>query len=80
MIEINISKTLGRFHLNMEVKSDSRRIGILGGSGIGLSIVKKIVEEHGGKIWATSREGTGTTMYFVLRKYQEVPIHLPWIS
>jgi len=40
-----------------------------------LSIVKKIVEEHGGKIWATSREGTGTTMYFVLRKYQEVPIH-----
>ncbi len=44
-----------------------------GGSGIGLSIVKKIIEEHGGKIWATSREHTGTTMYFVLRKYQEVP-------
>ena len=37
--------------------------------------VKKIIEEHGGKIWATSRENTGTTMYFVLRKYQEVPIH-----
>ncbi len=41
----------------------------------GLSIVKKIIEEHGGKIWATSREETGTTMYFVLRKYQEVPIY-----
>ena len=46
-----------------------------GGSGIGLSVVKKIIEDHGGKIWATSREGTGTTMYFVLRKYQEVPVN-----
>ena len=38
MIEINISRTLGRFHLNMEVKSDSRRIGILGASGCGKSM------------------------------------------
>ena len=43
------------------------------GSGIGLSIVKKIMEDHGGQIWATSKENIGTTMYFVLRKYQEVP-------
>ena len=43
-----------------------------GGSGIGLSIVKKIIEDHGGRIWATSREGIGTIMHFVLRKYQEV--------
>ncbi|MCR4956736.1 MAG: HAMP domain-containing histidine kinase [Lachnospiraceae bacterium] len=43
------------------------------GSGIGLSIVKKIVEDHGGKIWATSKLNIGTTMYFVLRKCQEVP-------
>lgn len=42
------------------------------GNGIGLSIVKKIVDDHGGKIWATSKENVGTTMYFVLRKYQEV--------
>ena len=42
------------------------------GNGIGLSIVKKILDDHGGKIWATSKENVGTTMYFVLRKYQEV--------
>lgn len=41
------------------------------GSGIGLSIVKKIVNDHGGQIWVTSKENVGTTMYFVLRKYQE---------
>ena len=45
-----------------------------GGSGIDLSIVKKILEDHGGKVWATSRLGIGTIMYFVLRKYQEVPM------
>ena len=43
-----------------------------GGSGIGLSIVKKIIEDHGGKIWASSALCKGTVMYFVLRKYQEV--------
>ena len=40
--------------------------------GIGLSIVKKILEDHGGKVWATSVEGEGTTICFVIRKYQEV--------
>jgi signal transduction histidine kinase len=56
-------------------RTDASRNSSKGGSGIGLSIVKKIIEEHGGKIWATSREGTGTTMHFVLRKYQEVPVN-----
>ena len=56
-------------------RTDASRNSSKGGSGIGLSIVKKIIEEHGGKIWATSREGTGTVMYFVIRKYQEVPVN-----
>lgn len=56
-------------------RTDASRNSSKGGSGIGLSIVKKIVEEHGGNIWATSEEGAGTTMYFVIRKYQEVPIN-----
>ena len=55
-------------------RTDVSRNSSKGGSGIGLSVVKKILEDHGGKAWATSREGMGTTIYFVLRKYQEVPI------
>lgn len=54
-------------------RADASRNSATGGSGIGLSIVRKIIEDHGGKIWATSKEATGTIMYFVLRKYQEVP-------
>lgn len=56
-------------------RTDASRNSATGGSGIGLSIVKKIVEEHGGNIWATSKEGIGTVMYFVIRKFQEVPLN-----
>ncbi len=50
-------------------RTDSSRNSKQGGSGIGLSIVKKIIEDHGGYIWATSHEGEGTCMHFVLRKF-----------
>ena len=52
-------------------RTDSSRNSAKGGSGIGLSIVKKIIEDHGGYIWATSTLGEGTCMHIVLRKYQE---------
>ena len=53
-------------------RTDASRNSAQGGSGIGLSIVKKIIEDHGGYIWATSKEGEGTCMHFVLRKYVEL--------
>lgn len=49
-------------------RGDESRHSDAGGSGIGLSIVKKIVEDHGGKIWAKSTKDVGTTMTFILRK------------
>lgn len=51
-------------------RTDASRNSSQGGSGIGLSIVKKIVEDHGGYIWATSKEGEGTCMHMVFRKYE----------
>ncbi len=55
-------------------RADASRNSKHSGSGIGLSIVRKIVEDHGGYIWVTSREGEGTCMHFVIKKYRDTKV------
>jgi signal transduction histidine kinase len=49
-------------------RGDVSRNTSSGGSGIGLSIVKRIVKEHNGKVFITSELGKGTTVYITMRK------------
>ncbi|MCM3006546.1 cell wall metabolism sensor histidine kinase WalK [Priestia koreensis] len=57
----NISKIFDRFY-----RVDKARSRQLGGTGLGLAIAKEIVQAHGGRIWAKSKDGQGTIIFFTL--------------
>ncbi|MCM3317558.1 cell wall metabolism sensor histidine kinase WalK [Rummeliibacillus stabekisii] len=61
----NVDRIFDRFY-----RVDRARARSMGGTGLGLAISREMIVAHGGKIWAESEEGVGTTIFFTL-PYEE---------
>jgi GAF domain-containing protein len=59
--EDHLERIFERFY---QVNGSSTRL--FGGTGLGLALVKKAIEAHGGKVWAESQLGQGSTFFFTL--------------
>jgi two-component system, OmpR family, sensor histidine kinase VicK len=60
-----LERIFDRFH--QVDSSDSRKKG---GTGLGLTICRKIIEQHGGRIWAESTVGEGSSFIFTVPIFQ----------
>lgn len=66
-----ISKEDLPFVFEQFFRADQSRNSNKGGSGLGLSIAKQIIEEHGGTIWINPNTDKGTEIHFTLKKLGE---------
>lgn len=56
-------------------RADYARNRATGGSGLGLSIAKQIIEAHQGEIWAESKENIGTSIFFTLKSAESFNVN-----
>ena len=60
------SKTLPHLFERQTIQSERPPQAHYGGIGISLPLIKEILEAHGGKIWAESKPGEGSTFHITL--------------
>lgn len=70
---IGISKEYKDFIFNFFTRIKEKKD--IEGTGMGLALVKRIIEKHSGRIWFNSKKNYGTTFYFTLPKYKSKSKH-----